>query len=130
MMEKQSLDFIAGYVFGKVEDSIKSAHVNKLAVISPVIVYVPKLWFGLRPIKDKSETLGLRARLEMECNVNKLCSSYNTRHTAYSFCTYARPDEQYISFIITGTLIPPEKEMTVAEIEEKLGYKIKIVSEH
>ena len=130
MMEKQSLDFVAGYVFSKVEDKIINAHVNKLETISPVIVYVPKAWFGLRPIKDKSETLGLGASVELKYSINKLCQSYNTKHAIYSFDTYIRPDEQYICFVIAGTQVQPEKEMTVAEIEEKLGYKIKIVNEH
>lgn len=128
-MEK-SLKFIEGYVFSKIEDKIINAHVNKLETISPVLVYVPKAWFGLRPIKDKSETLGLGARFELEHFINKLCQSYNTKYATYSFDTYIRPDEQYICFVITGTQVQPEKEMTVADIEKELGYKIKIVGEH
>ena len=46
-MEKQSIEFISGYIFSKVEDKIKNALVNKTERITPSYVYIPKAWFGM-----------------------------------------------------------------------------------
>jgi hypothetical protein len=36
MMQKQSLDFIKGYVFSKVESRIQQVHASKLQKMTPV----------------------------------------------------------------------------------------------
>ena len=130
MMKKQSLEFITGYVFSKIENQILKAHVNKVEKICLPYVYVPKSWFGLRPIKSELENISLGTRAEIEASLATLCQSYNTEHSSYYFTLYTKADLQYIRFIVEGFRIPAAKEMTVAEIEKELGYKIKIVGEH
>lgn len=130
MMEKQSLDFIKGYVFSKVEGRIKHAHVNNVERMPPVYVHVPKSWFGLRPIKSELEDLSISARVELVSSLGELCRTYNSQQSVYGFYIFAEPDEQYIRFTIEGVRMSAVKEMTVADIEKELGYKIKIVGEH
>ncbi len=130
MMEKQSLDFVKGYVFSKVEGRIKHAHVNKVERMPPVYVHVPKSWFGLRPIKSELEDLSTSVRFEMLASLGELCRAYNSEQSVYGFYISAEPDEQYIQFTIEGVRVFAAKEMTVADIEKELGYKIKIVGEH
>lgn len=130
MMEKQSLDFIKGYVFSKIEGQIKHAHVNNVERIPAIYVRVPKLWFGLRPIKSELEDLCISDRFNLLASLGELCRSYNTEQTTYIIDISIEPDEQYIRFTFEGYRLPTPKEMTIAEIEEKLGYKIKIVGEH
>ena len=128
MMKKQSLDFIKGYVYSKIEKKIFNAYVNKLAKIEPIDISVPKIWFGLRPIRDKAEDVDLFDKLELMTSIKQLCLAYNTEKSKYDFNLSMEPDEQYIIITIEGKRTSP-KEMTVAEIEKELGYKIKIVSE-
>jgi hypothetical protein len=129
-MEKQSLEFITGYIFSKIENQILNAHVNKVERINPPYVYVPKSWFGLRPIKSELENISLGTRAEIENALGELCQKYNTSHATYHFSFYTKADQQYILFIVEGFRMPAVKEMTVAEIEKELGYKIKIIGEH
>lgn len=130
MMEKQSLDFIKGYVFSKVEGRIKHAHVNKVERMPPVYVHVPKSWFGLRPIKSELEDLIPSVRFDLLASLGKLCEAYNSEQSVYAFYIAVEPDEQYIQFTIEGVRMSAVKEMTVADIEKELGYKIKIVGEN
>lgn len=127
MMKKQSLDFIKGYVFSKVEGLIMHAHVNKVKRVPPVYVSVPKAWFGLRPVRSELEDLSISVRFEMLSSLGELCHSYNTESTTHLFSISIEPDEQYIRFTVEGDLLPTTKEMTVAEVEKELGYKIKII---
>lgn len=129
-MKKQSLEFITGYVFSKIENQILRAHGNKAERINPPYVYVPKSWFGLRPIKSELEDLSTSTEFELLSSLGELCRSYNTKYATYGFSIFTEPDEQYIRFTIEGILMPTVKEMTVADIEKELGYKIKVVGEH
>ena len=127
-MKKQSLDFIKGYVYSKIEKKIFTAHVNRLPKIEPINISIPKTWFGLKPIRDKTEDVDFFDKLNLMTSIKQLCLAYNTEKSKYDFSLSMEPDEQYIIIIIEGKRISP-KEMTVAEIEKELGYKIKIVSE-
>jgi hypothetical protein len=129
-MEKQSLEFITGYIFSKIENHIIRAHINKTERINIPYVYVPKSWFGLRPIKSESENISLGTRFEIETSLGALCQKYNTNQATYHFSFYTKAEQQYILFIVEGTKLPAPKEMTVKEIEKELGYKIKIVGEY
>lgn len=130
MMTKQSLDFITGYVFSEVEGRIKHAHANKVERMLPVYVYVPKSWFGLRPIKSKLEDLTPSVRANLLTSLGELCRAYNSEQSVYDFYISIEPDEQYIRFIVEGARVSAAKEMTVADIEKELGYKIKIIGEY
>ena len=83
MMEKQSLDFIKGYVFSKIEGRIMHAHVNKIDRIPPMYVHVPKAWFGLRPIKSELEDLSISDRFNLLASLGELCRVYNTEQTTH-----------------------------------------------
>ena len=128
MMKEQSLDFIKGYIWSKVEKRIFETHVDKSPEMRPVNISIPKTWFGLRAIKDKTEDLDCFDRSVLITSIKQLCLAYNTENSKYTFNMTIEPDEQYILITIEGKRISP-KEMTVAEIEKELGYKIKIVSE-
>ena len=130
MMTKQSLDFIAGYVFSKVEGRIKHAHVNNVERMPAVFVSVPKIWFGLRPITDKSESLTPMVELNLLSSLYELCRAYNSKQSEYGFHISIEPEEQYIQFTIEAVRTSAIKEMTIADIEKELGYKIKIVGEN
>lgn len=130
MIEKQSLEFITGYIFSKVENHIIRAHVNKTERINIPYVYVPKSWFGLRPIKSELENISLGTRAEIENSLGALCQKYNTDQATYHFSFYTKADQQYILFIVEGVRMPAAKEMTIEEIEKELGYKIKIIGEN
>ena len=52
-----------------------------------------------------------------------------THDTVYDYNIDIFPDEQYMRFVITGTRPEPVKEMTIAEIEKELGYKIKVIGD-
>ncbi len=110
MMEKQSLEFITGYIFSKIENQILKAHVNKVERINVPYVYVPKSWFGLRPIRSELEDISLGTRAEIEKSLAVLCQSYNTKHSSYYFTLYTKADQQYIRFIVEGVRIPAPKE--------------------
>ena len=130
MMTKQSPDFIAGYVFSKVETRIKHAHVNNVERMPAVFVSVPKIWFGLRPTTDKSENLSPLVELNLLTSLYTLCQAYNSKQSEYRFHISIEPEEQYIQFAIEAVRTFAVKEMTVADIEKELGYKIKIVGEN
>ena len=94
-----------------------------------VAVPVPKVWFGLREYKSKTNTLADEHISEFQHYLNQTLCNYNTDKTIYDYTIDIFPDEQYMRFVITGTRREPVKEMTVAEIEKELGYKIKIVGD-
>ena len=128
MMNDQSLDFIKGYIWSKVEKRVFETHVDKSPEMRPVNISIPKIWFGLRAIKDKTEDLSCFDRSVLITSIKQLCLAYNTEKSKYTFSMTVEPDEQYILITVEGKRTSP-KEMTVAEIEKELGYKIKIVGE-
>ena len=128
MDKKKSLDFITGYVYSKIEKKIFSAYVNKLSKIEPIYISIPKIWFGLRPIRDKAEDVGCFDRNVLITSIKQLCLAYNTEKSKYDFNLSMEPDKQYILITIEGKRTSP-KEMTIAEIEKELGYKIEIIPE-
>ena len=128
MMKEQSLDFIKGYVFSRIEKKVYEAHINKLPKIEAIEISIPKTWFGLRAIKDKTEDLDCFDKAVLITSIKQLCLAYNTEKSKYDFTMTIEPDEQYILITVEGKRTSP-KEMTMAEIEKELGYKIKIVSE-
>jgi hypothetical protein len=127
-MKEQSLEFIIGYVFSKIEKKVYETHINKLPKTEAIEISIPKTWFGLRAIKDKNEDIDCFAKCILITSIKQLCLAYNTEKSKYDFTMTIEPDEQYILITIEGKRTSP-KEMTVAEIEKELGYKIKIVNE-
>ncbi len=126
MMNKQSIDFVAGYIFGKVEKQIIKAHTEGQDDVRLPYQYVPKLWFGLKP----EDNLPLKSRFELQRHLETLCQNYNTKNGVYTYSSYIDSKGPYILVVLAGTRVVDRKEMTVEEIEKELGYKVKIVGEH
>lgn len=129
MMTKQSKDWILGYVYSRLEKYIIEGHMKKLDNIDNHVVFVPKHWFGLRATKSDVVTLSEEERHDYIDELKDLCCALNTELGSYLFSVAVRPNQQYIEFAMAATRLPQVKEMTIAEIEEELGYKIKIVGD-
>ena len=127
MMQKQSKDFIIGYVFSRMEDKITpllSANININIIEGKV--QVPKVWFGLPCSKSLDNTI-------YDCT-SYTCPIVKTLHDLYPkvltyFLVNLYPQEQYMIFDFKAMKEEPKKKMTLKQIEEKLGYKIELISE-
>lgn len=124
---KKSHDFIEGYIQGKLEPKLIEALVNKQNLDHSVIV--PKSWFGLRAVKSESVCLVEHEESKLRLDIKDVLKQYNTNKTEYKYDVVIYPDEQYIRFVIHGERHEVVKEMTIAEIEKELGYKIKVIGE-
>lgn len=119
MMKEQSLEFIIGYVFSKIEKKVYEAHINKLPKTEAIEISIPKTWFGLRAIKDKNEDIDCFAKCVLITSIKQLCLAYNTEKSKYDFSLDVEPDEQYIIITIEGKRTSP-KEMTVARNRKRI----------
>ena len=125
MMQKQTKDFIIGYVFSRIENKITpllSANINSIEGK----VQVPKIWFGLSCSKSPVNTI-------YDC-VSYTCPIVKTLRDLYSkvftyFEANLYPREQYMIFEFKAMKEEPKKKMTLGQIEEELGYKIELISE-
>lgn len=127
-LKKKTNEWIEGYVFGRIERHIIESlmHGDKELKAS---VSVPKVWFGLREYKSTTNTLADEHIREFQFYLNQTLSNYNTNKTIYDYTIDIFPDEQYMRFVIIGVRREPVKEMTIAEIEKELGYKIKVIGD-
>ena len=125
MMQKQSKDFIIGYVFSRMENkitSLLSANINSIEGK----VQVPKIWFGLPCSKRFDNTI-------QDC-VSYTCPIVKTLHDLYSkvfthFSVNIYPQEQYMIFDFKVGKEEPKKKMTLKQIEKELGHRIELISE-
>lgn len=124
-LKKKTDEWIEGYVYGKSEKKILEGRINKDKEFMSS-VYVPKVWFGLREYKSKTNTLSEEHIIKFKYYLNQ---TLKTHDTLYDYTIDIFPDEQYMRFVITGTRPEPVKEMTIAEIEKELGYKIKVIGD-
>ena len=129
MMMEQSKDWILGYVFSRLEKYIIEGHMKKLDNIDNHIISVPKNWFGLQATKNPCVTLSEEERHDYIDRLNELCCALNHKNGSYLFSIAVRPDQQYMEFAMAATRLPEVKEMTIAEIEKELGYKIKVIGD-
>ena len=127
-LKKKTNEWIEGYVFGRIERHIIESLMHGEEEFKTG-VSVPKVWFGLREYKSKTNTLADEQIREFQCELNQTLCNYNTNKTIYDYTIDIFPDEQYMRFVITGTRPEPVKEMTIAEIEKELGYKIKVIGD-
>ena len=128
MMKEQSLDFIVGSVFEKVGKDIYKHFAEELRQGTLVQSYsVPKIWFGLSSCHSVTNDISGSKKYQMieklTCTLNDLYPKLET------FCERIIPENQYIRFDIKVKRREVVKKMTVAEVEEALGYKIEIVSD-
>ena len=128
MMQKQSLDFIVGYVFARVDRAIFKhfwKYENKNELI--VSIEVPKIWFGLTSSHNITNDIVGDKKYEMILKLqDTLNALYPKLHTV---CERVVPERQYIRFDFKVKYREQVKKMTVEEIERQLGYKIEIVSD-
>ena len=125
MMQKQSKDFIIGYVFSSIERKVTPLLSANIDTIGGK-VQVPKVWFGLPCSKDLDNTI-------YDCT-SYTCPIVNTLRDLYSkvfayFSTNLYPQEQYMIFEFKVMKENPKKKMTLKQIEKELGYKIELISE-
>ena len=123
-MFTQTQDWIVGYLFAKVEPHIikQEEKINK-------DVYVPKFWFPElhNSSRSKLNVLSYEAKTEYASKLMKLLDEFTVRGQKMSYTITIEPYEQYMLCRINGELPPKYKEMTVQQIEEALGYKIKVI---
>lgn len=125
MMKVQSLDFNIGYAFSKIEKTyIREVISNKLDEVGGNF-WIPKCWFGLRPVKSPSIDLAGFCKSDMICHIKEVFGQLAPKYDLWIKIT---PDKQYIKFDYIIKKKPEIKKMTVNEIEKILGYKIEIVS--
>lgn len=125
MMQKQSKDFIIGYVFSRMEDKITPLLSTNIYTIEGK-VQVPKVWFGLPCSKDPDNTI-------YDCT-SYTCPIVKTLHNLYLkvltyFSVNLYPQGQYMIFEFKAMKEEPKKKMTFKQIEKELGYKIELISE-
>lgn len=125
----KSLEFIEGYVFSKIENTIIQSFCDHDKEIH-VRAIVPKHWFGLRAVKSIDVTIPEHVISKLRFELKDALSGYNTDGRSYDYSIDIRPEMQYIEFSFHGELVEPVKEMTIADIEKQLGYKIKIIGEN
>ena len=128
MMQKQSLDFIVGYVFTRVDRAIFRhfwTYENKNELI--VSIDVPKIWFGLTSCSSITNDINGDKKHELMQKLNDVLNSLYPKLD--SVCDKIAPEKQYLKFHLKVNYKEQVKKMTVAEVEEALGYKIEIVSD-
>lgn len=123
--KKKTNEWIEGYVYGKSEKKILEGRIHKDKEFV-TCVYVPKVWFGLREYKSTTNTLAEEHISEFKYYLTQTLKAHDT---VYDYTIDIFPFEQYMQFVITGTRPEPVKEMTIAEIEKELGYKIKVIGD-
>lgn len=126
-VKKKTNEWIEGYVFGRLERYIIESLMHKEKEFTTA-VSVPKVWFGLREYRSTTNTLSDEQIREFQHELNQTLCNYNPNKT-YDFTVDIFPDESYMRFVITGVRKDPVKEMTIAEIEKELGYKIKVIGD-
>ena len=126
MMQEQSIPFIVGYLFSKMDTSIfKYFNVHKRNLIDSQLV--PKIWFGLSSCSSVTNDIKGELKYQMKTLLEKTLKDLYPKFET----TVIRivPEKQYIRFDFDVKPIPEVKKMTVEEIEKVLGYKIEIVSD-
>lgn len=128
MMKAKSLDFITGYVFAKMDRSIfKQFSNNDIKETLVESITVPKIWFGLSSCQQVTNDIKGDEKYLLRENI---CEALNSIYPRLeTICERIIPEKCYIRFDFKVKYREQIKKMTVAEVEEALGYKIEIVSD-
>ena len=128
-MKAQSLDFIVGCIFARVDESIfKHFYRNNCKGDLMRGYCIPKIWFGLTCSKQVTNDItGDIKYLLRESICSTLKDSYPKLDVV---CERIVPDNQYIRFDFRVKPKDVIKKMTIEEIEKELGYKVEIVSDN
>jgi hypothetical protein len=120
MMQKQTDEFIAGYIFKEADRIILCSGLNQKIINFEL--QIPKIWFGVK--YHQSVFIGTLF------NISKIAADAIKQLTdnKYEVLWGTREENQYILFSFCLKKKPDTKKMTIKEIEKALGYKVEIVS--
>lgn len=123
MMQKQTDEFIAGFIFYKADETIIKAGLNCDSI--EFSVQIPKIWFGFNTYT--SYLTCSRIQLESLSNMKEIVINTIKQLTnnKYKITIEVMEENQYLKF---NFYLNKPKKMTVSEIEKALGYKVEIIS--
>lgn len=116
--EYKSINFIIGYILGKIQQFWLGMHAGSHPFDGSVVA-IPKKWIG--SINCAPETYSDIIQT-LERLFDELVDNYR-------ISIDAKVIDCYVEFHYVITKLPDVKKMTVADIEKELGYKIEIISE-
>lgn len=125
----QSHQFIVGYVFSKLEKHSIAAHMHRDKEIQIKTVLVPKVWFGLTADKRKENTISQEDIDYYRRELVELFNTYNSNKLSHVYALEIYPIDHFVGFYMSASQKELAKEMTIAEIEKELGYKIKVIGD-
>lgn len=128
MMKPQSIDFIVGYLFSRMNEYIfEHFNINQCEEALVVSISVPKIWFGLSSSHDiTNDVKGVHKYAIRVLICETLTDNFPKLE---SCCERIVPDNQYIRFDFEVKYKEVVKKMTVTEIESILGHKIEIIGD-
>lgn len=123
MMTQQSVDFLVGYAFDALDRQFVTHLTNNPKDVNKVFnVSIPKSWWGTPNPCNPRSTVDTMMLLEF---VEKLVATLCSAHGKFEFNVDCIHEHQYLRVAVTVDY--KRVEMTLAEIEQKLGYRIKLV---
>lgn len=127
MMQQKTTDWLCGYIFRSSEKELFEA-IRRKEVITSASVRIPSLWIvGKRLQFDHGLVFEKFTDISKEV-CRQLKNDLHDMYEKYDFeISVSKIDQYYVRFYIVGRRIV--KEMTLSEIENILGYSIKIVPE-
>lgn len=125
MMKQQSVDFLVGYAFDAIDRQFVTHFTNNPKDVNTVFsVSIPQSWWSKPNLCNPRGTVDAMMLLEF---VEKLVATLLSAHDKFEFYVDCIHEHQYLRVAVTVDY--KRVEMTLAEIEQKLGYKIKLVEE-
>ena len=121
----QSTDFNAGFIYNQVERHTAPLLDKNSATSLESEITIPRIQVMPKGCCSIQEMDALKAT--MRCVTEHFDAVYGKSFTLEFGSVYTQ--KQYFHFPYTVTRKTKAKEMTIAEIEEALGYKIKVVGE-
>lgn len=128
MSKQQSMEFIAGYIFNKIDKQLHENFLYDTVAEFDGMATIPKVWFGLKCSKQDSVDLIYSDKTYFIEKLTACVEEYFP--TARIKKLTIEPVNQYIRFSYTFVKHFVKKKMTVNEIEKELGYKIEIVGDN
>jgi hypothetical protein len=121
----QSTDFNAGVIYGMIEKEIGKLFSNTSIKCIEKEIRLPKIQVVLEGAMCPTDILDTTMTTVLEHFAAVYGNHFDIEVRHYDDVNH----KQYIVFNVQVTRKEPVKEMTVAEIEEALGYKIKVVGD-
>ena len=124
----KSHDFIEGYIFSEVESSLIGAFHSKEQRWDKTVT-IPKSWFGLRATQNPLVMLPEHEQSKLRIEQKDIFCQLNNSLRSYDYDISFTASKQYIRIMVEGVHVEPVKEMTIDQIEQELGYKIKVIGD-